>query len=82
MFQIFKSLLGFNAGGSSLSLIAIGKTTGPSLPYYFSAITYVYFATFFMYLIWALMLYLEESVLNETTTDWSTDNSESNSEIL
>lgn len=64
----FSSLLyEFNGGGSSSSLMAIDKTGGSSLSYYYSAIVYIYCATFLMYLIWALMLYLEESVSNEST---------------
>lgn len=57
----------FNGGGSSSSLMAIDRTGGSSLSYYYSAILYIYCATFLMYLIWALMLYLEESVSNEST---------------
>lgn len=56
----------FNGGGSSSLLMAIDKTGGASLAYYYSAIFYIYCAVFLMYLIWALMLYLEESILNES----------------
>lgn len=56
----------FNGGGSSSLLMAIDKTGGASLSYYYSAIFYIYCAVFLMYLIWALMLYLEESLLNES----------------
>lgn len=74
MIRVLKSVLNFWSG-SSVSLVAIEKTTGASLPYYFSAIIYVYCAMFLLYLIWALMLYLEESIFNDSTTyseggDW------------
>lgn len=67
MIRVLKSVLNFWSG-SSVSLVAIEKTTGASLPYYFSAIIYVYCAMFLLYLIWALMLYLEESIFNDSTT--------------
>lgn len=57
----------FNGGGSPSLLMAIDKTGGGSLSYYYSAILYIYCAVFLLYLIWALMLYLEESLLNEST---------------
>lgn len=56
-----------NSGGGS-SLLSIDKAIhGPHLSYYYSAIFYIYCAAFLMHLIWALMLYLEESVSNDST---------------
>lgn len=57
----------FIGGGSSSLLMAIDKTGGASLSYYYSAIFYIYCAVFLLYLIWALMHYLEEAILNEST---------------
>lgn len=58
----------FERSVGSPSLVSIDKAVhGPHLSYYYSAIFYIYCATFLMYLIWALMLFLEELVANDST---------------
>lgn len=63
--MFWSSVFHFFGGESSSTLMAIERRDS-SLPYYYSAIFYIYCGAFLMYILWSLMFYLEEEIREET----------------